>query len=296
MGRGAPADAVGALKRVWIGTAVAAVGALAVVLVLATRGSGPQLEGSGIRTSFEHSVVGFGDRVHAHAVVVLDGSVAKGARMNVSVAPLAQLGPAHVSSVWSDGRRALTYDVDAACIYEECVGKGSRKLIHLPDVTVTRPGGGVLLSAPWPPLDVRGRVVAADLNPATPPLKADVVPPRVDYRVTPSTLATLLTVLAGLLAVAGIALAGRQLVALRRERAAWAEPLTELERALALARDAESRSAPDRRRALALLERLLRPRDEHLAREARDLAWSSPPPGAEELDDLVSEVESKVSR
>jgi hypothetical protein len=83
---------------------------------------------------------------------------------------------------------------------------------------------------------------------------------------------------------------------LRRERAAWAEPLTELERALALARDAESRSAPDRRRALALLERLLRPRDERLAREARDLAWSSPPPGVEELDELVSEVESKVNR
>jgi hypothetical protein len=182
------------------------------------------------------------------------------------------------------------------CIFDECVGKGGRKLVTLPDVTVTSPGGDVVAKAPWPRLDVRGRVVAADLQPTEPPLKADVTAPPVDYRVAPSTLARLLTVLAALLAAGGVALAGRQLAAILRARAAWAEPLTELEQALALAREAESRPAPDRRRALALLERLLRPRDEQLAREARNLAWSSPPPGAEELDELVSEVESKVGR
>jgi hypothetical protein len=280
----------------WFAVAVAAVVAAGVVVVIATRASGPKLERSPIRTSFEHSVVGFGDRVHARAVVILDKSVADHARVNLSVAPLLQLGAAHVTRVANNGLVALTYDVDAVCIYEECVGKGGRKLIHFPDVTATTMSGAVLASAKWPPLDVRGRVVAADLAPTQPPLKFDVLPPRVDYRVSPTTLATLLTLLAAVLAVAGVGLAGWQLAALRRERAAWAEPLTELQRALTLARESESRSAPDRRRALALLERLLRPRDARLAREARDLAWSSPPPGPEALDELVSEVESKVGR
>jgi len=284
------------MSRVWAGTLVAAGVAVAVVLVVATHSSSPKLAGAPISTSFEHSVVGFGDQVHARAVVILDTSVQDHARVNVSVAPLLQLGPARVTRVTSNGFVEMTYDVAAVCIYDECAGKGGRKLIHLPDVTVTLPSGGVLATAPWPPLDVRGRVVAADLAPTQPPLKFDVLPPPVDYRFAPSTLATLLTLLAAALAVAGAGLAGWQLAARRRERAAWTEPLTELERALTLARESESRSAPDRRRALALLERLLRPRDARLAREARDLAWSSPPPGPEELDELVSEVESKVRR
>jgi hypothetical protein len=284
------------MKRVWIGTLAVAVVAAALLVFVATRAPAPNVEPMPIRTSFEHSVVGFGDRVHARAVVVLDARFSDQARVTVNVAPLAQLGPTRVTRVTGNGLVALTYDIDAVCIYDECVGKGCRKLVELPDVTVTAPGGEIVAKAPWPKLDVRGRVVAADLQPTEPPLKANVTPPPVDYRVAPSTLANLLTVLAALLAAGGVALVGWQLAAILRARAAWAEPLTELEQALALAREAESRSAPDRRRALALLERLLRPRDERLAREARNLAWSSPPPEAKEVDELVSEVESKVGR
>lgn len=284
------------MRRLWIGIAAVGAVAVAVVVVLATRAPTPRVEPMPIRTSFEHAIVGFGDRVHARVVVVMDVKYPDHARVNVSVAPLLQLGETRVARVAGHGYEALTYDIDAVCIYEECVGSGGRKLVHLPDVTVTLPSGAVLATAKWPPLDVRGRVVAADLAPAQPPLRSDVLPPSVDYRVSPSTLATLLTLLAAALAIAGVGLAGWRLAALRRERAAWATPLTELQRALTLARESESRSAPDRRRALALLERLLRPRDALLAREARDLAWSSPPPGPEELDELVSEVESKVGR
>ena len=284
------------MRAVWVGTLVAAAIAVAAVLVIATRGSAPRLEAMPIHTSFEHSVVGFGDRVHARAVVVLDKGVPNNARLNVSVAPMAQLGAARISRVSSEGRVALTYDVDAVCVYEECVGNGGRKVVHLPAATVTLPGGRILQSAPWPPLEVRGRVVAADLTPTDPPLKSDALPPPVDYRITPSTLSRLLELLAAALALAGVALAGWQLAAMRRERRAWAPPLTELETALALAREAESRPAADRRRALALLERLLRPRDARLAGEARNLAWSAPPPEPDELDDLVTEVEQKVQR
>ena len=71
-------------------------------------------------------------------------------------------------------------------------------------------------------------------------------------------------------------------------------PLTGLERALALAREAEQRPPPDRRRALGLLARLLGPRDPRLAGAADDLAWSAPAPTSDELAELVTEVERKV--
>jgi hypothetical protein len=286
------------MNRIWIGTLVAALVATAVVVVIATRVSATSLSPPArvtVYTSFEQPVVGFGDRVHARAVVMLDAKTDRDARVTVNVAPLAQLGHVHVTRVTRGRLITLTYDVAASCMFEECIGRGGRKLVKLAPVRVDLPGRAGF-DTPWPPLDVRGRVVAADLQPTQPPLRFDVTPPPVDYRVAPSALATLLTVLAAIFAIAGVGLAGWQFAVLRRERAAWAEPLTELERALAMAREAESRSAPDRRRALALLERLLRPRDARLAREARDLAWSSPPPGPEELDDLVSEVESKVGR
>ena len=72
------------------------------------------------------------------------------------------------------------------------------------------------------------------------------------------------------------------------------EPLTGLERALALARDAERRPARDRRRALGLLARVLGPRDPQLADEAEHLAWSAPAPTPVALADLVAEVEEKA--
>jgi hypothetical protein len=282
------------MRRVWLGAGVAAIVAVAVVLSLALRSSSPHIVPT-LTTSFTHSVVGFGDRVHARAVVVLS-KPDDHARVNISVAPLEQLGPTRVTRVANDRYTSLTYDIDAVCMFEECTAKSGRRLVHLPDLTVTIPDGSVVATKAWPALDVRGRVVAADLTPVEPRLRADVTPPPVDYRVDPGTLSTVLTALAALLAAGGVGLAGWQVASLRRERAAWAAPLTELERALALAREAESRAAPDRRRALALLERLLRSRDERLAREARDLAWRSPPPDAEALDELVNDIESKVGR
>ena len=69
-------------------------------------------------------------------------------------------------------------------------------------------------------------------------------------------------------------------------------PVDELARALRLAREAEGRPAPDKRRALGLLARLL---GKPLATEASDLAWRRPPPERESLHALVSEVEREVT-
>ena len=73
-------------------------------------------------------------------------------------------------------------------------------------------------------------------------------------------------------------------------------PLTGLDRALALAREAEQRPPPDRRRALGLLARLLGPRDPRLADAADDLAWSAPAPTSDALAELVTQVEREGGR
>ena len=79
-----------------------------------------------------------------------------------------------------------------------------------------------------------------------------------------------------------------------RRRRRVAAPLTGLDRALALAREAEQRPPPDRRRALGLLARLLGPRDPDLADAADELAWSAPAPTSDALGELVTQVERKV--
>jgi len=68
-------------------------------------------------------------------------------------------------------------------------------------------------------------------------------------------------------------------------------PGDELSRALRLVREAEERPVPDRRRALALLARLLR--TTALGTAARDLAWSEPAPDREAIAALVADVEGE---
>jgi len=80
----------------------------------------------------------------------------------------------------------------------------------------------------------------------------------------------------------------------RRRRAAASAD--ELARALRLVREAEERPVPDRRRALALLARLLRNRDAELGDAASDLAWKEPAPERQAVDALVAEVEQETVR
>jgi hypothetical protein len=63
----------------------------------------------------------------------------------------------------------------------------------------------------------------------------------------------------------------------------------ELSRAIRLAREAGTRPAPDRRRALGLLARLLHDRPQR--RTATDLAWARPEPQPEAVEALVHDVE-----
>ena len=97
------------------------------------------------------------------------------------------------------------------------------------------------------------------------------------------------------LAVAGVLLAGWAVAAIVRRRRTQARRLTGLERALALARQAEARPPADRRRALGLLAGLLGVRSKRLADEAEELAWSAPVPQPTALSELVTQVEREVN-
>jgi hypothetical protein len=95
------------------------------------------------------------------------------------------------------------------------------------------------------------------------------------------------------LALAAMALAVTEARRLARRR--HGEPVVdELERALRLAREAESRPPPDRRRALGLLARLLDARDRRLSGTASDLAWAEPEPERTAVATFVADVEREV--
>jgi hypothetical protein len=296
MGRAAPADEVGAVRGAWIATAAVAAVAVVAVLVVArggtTRGLTPTAPVS-VQASFDRTLVGFGDRVTARVVVLLDPNAVDPSRLDLqeSLAPLEQLGPTRVTRTARGRVVAVTYDADAVCMSEACVSPRGRQLIRLPAVRASV--GTTSVDASWPALDVRGRVAASDLGRKNPPLQADVTPPRVGYRIAPAPLAVTLELVAALLAAAGIALGGWYASTLYRARLRRTVPLTEIERALLLAREAESRPPPDRRRALGLLARLLR--NERLAGTARDLAWSAPAPSPDDLSELVTQVEHEVN-
>jgi uncharacterized membrane protein YccC len=95
------------------------------------------------------------------------------------------------------------------------------------------------------------------------------------------------------LALAGATLALSE--ARRRRRRRRGKPaLSELERALRLAHEAENRPPPDRRRALGLLARLLAARDRRLSGTASELAWAEPEPERAALATFVTDVEREV--
>jgi hypothetical protein len=278
---------LGTVRSIWIGSIAAA--ALAVVAIAhAGGGASSQVVVSSVDTSLDHTAVDFGDPVTATVTVTAPGDAA--VRVEQDLAPLTELGQPRVTRVSSGGRQTVTYAVRGSCLDDRCLASGFKRVTLRPaSVTV----GARRTSAPWPVLKVQRRVSAADVAQTRPPLRSDTAPPPVTYRVSPGRLATALEVVAALLVAAGVLLAGATATAIYRKRQT-PEPLTGLERALALARDAERRPAPDRRRALELLARLLGSRDPGLADEAEQLAWSERAPTPDALEDLVVEVEEKV--
>jgi hypothetical protein len=288
---------MGALTRVVAASIAAAAIAVAAVLLVgrsvpahAVQPSAPLV----VRASFDPPVVQFGDRVVARVVVLADRAVVDAAdlRITAGLAPLAQLATPHVTRSVRGRLAVVTYEVPAVCIDDGCLaGKGPRRL-RLAPVRVDARRAHVV--ARWPLLDVRPRVGAADLASGRPAFRVDTSYPVVTYRVSPGTLTLLLDVLAALLAAAGAAWATWQIVLRGRRRRAL-DTRSELERAIALVREAEDRSADDRRRAVGLLARVVRKHDTGLAHDAGELAWSRPRPEPAALDALAERAAREES-
>jgi hypothetical protein len=117
----------------------------------------------------------------------------------------------------------------------------------------------------------------------------------VSYSIAPGPLALGLEIAAAVLAAAAALVAGWTAAAFYRSRLRRRERRTGLARALELAREAEQRPPPDRRRALALLAQHLETRDARLAGAADELAWSAPAPSTDALAELVAQVEREVN-
>ena len=283
---------MGAVRWIWIGSIAAAALAAAAVVAIAhgdgSGGSGPA-PAARVDASLDHTAVDFGDPVTATVTVTAPGNAA--IRVEQELAPLTELGRPRITRVTHGETQTLTYAVRGSCLDDRCLGTSGAERVALRPATVTV--GGRKSTAAWPVLEVQRRVTPADAARARPPLRSDATPRPVTYRVSPDRLATALGVVAALLAAAGVLLAGATATGIYRRRQT-PEPLTGLERALALARDAGRRPAPDRRRALELLARLLGSRDPSLADEAEQLAWSEPAPTPDALADLVTEVQEKV--
>jgi hypothetical protein len=272
--------------------------AVAGLLLLSHSASAPAIAPAApveVSASFDPAFVQFGDRITARVVVALDIRRVHTQTLQLTddLAPLTQLGPARTARSTRGSLELVTVTVPVACLTSGCVGSSGEARIGLPLVRTSVLGQGgrtVRAFARWPELSVRGRVIASDLKASSPPFEADAEPPAATYRIAPTTLATLLDLLAALFAFSAIGLAGRQ-VHLRHRRQ---RPQPEaLEHALRLTRQAERRAPADRRRALALLSRALG--GDRRSGAARRLAWSEPTPEPDELEELVSEIEQQRS-
>jgi hypothetical protein len=272
---------VGAVRRLIVLAAFALVGAPAAVAA--------PLQA---HASFDSATVRFGSPIRARVSVVADPTVRAGSvRVTDDLAPFTTVSQQRVTHVGNatEATRIVT------CITAPCVGAGGAAMPKLAPALVTAVlanGRTVRVAASWPSLTVRGRVTGADLSRTQPPLRASLVPPAPTYRVAPDTLARLLDGAAIVLGLAAVALLVAQARRWSRRRSRGART-DQLERALRLAREAEARAVPDRRRAAGLLARLLDERRARLAGSASELAWAKPQPEPEALESLVGNVEQE---
>ena len=290
-----------ALTRFALAVLVVAAAGVAAVLLLGRSESPPAIAATApivVRAGFDPPTVTFGDRVVARIVVLLDRTAVRSDTLKLvpGIAPLTQLSAPRTTRTTRGGLSIVTYEMAAVCVTDGCVAPGGDLALRLPRVTATvasRSGGVTHAAVRWPVLHVHGRVNASDLVGSSPHFRADATPAAPSYRLAPSTLGALLDGLAVLLVLGGVALAAAEARRLIRRRRR-VEVGSELERALRLAREAESRPPPDRRRALGLLARLLDHRDARLAAETSGLAWAKPQPEPEAMSGLVTVIEHEV--
>ena len=279
---------MGTVTRIGIAAAAVAAATVAGVLLLGHGISSPGIAPAApvaVRATFDPPIVQFGDPVTARLVILLDRDAVRVQTLHVAegLAPLTPLAASTTTRTVSGRLETVTITQRLSCLTAPCLARP----LTFPPVRVTVSGRQA--TTRWRPLQVKGRVGAADLAASSPPFVADAAPSAPTYAVSPPAAATVLDVVAALASAGAVALlAWQALMRGRRTR----RPLAgdELERALRLVRESERRDVPDRRRALGLLARLL---DGGLGRAASALAWSQPQPEPKAVDELVARVEEE---
>jgi hypothetical protein len=282
---------VGAVS--WWPVPAAAVVAAGGVVLLAHTGSAPKTAPPAavtVEAALDRSVLEFGDAVTARVVIALDRDAVRPQTLHVvdDLAPLTTLSARTETRTVSGRLETVSLIQRVACLTTPCLARAIA-LPHIRVTVTTRSGAVTRVTASWRPLQLRSRVTAADLAATTPHLAGDtaVAPP--SYRLAPGTASVVLDIVAALTAAGAAAILALEALRFRRRRRHVDGD--ELSRALRLVREAERRPPSDRRRALALLARLLH--GHTLERNASDLAWSRPVPEPQPVEALVSQVEEE---
>lgn len=238
----------------------------------------------------------FADPVHARVDVTVDVRVDDPSRVELS-APLgawAQLGPISATTSPAGRLARRRFDLTIVCRTDACVPAGTSQVVRLPAATVTlraRDGKATRIAVSWPPLVVASRLARAAATESKPPFRLQVTPPRDRARLSPSDVAWALDAVAALLALAAVSALALEI---RRRRPAPA--VSALQRALALAREAEGRPVADRRRALALLARVVPRPDGGAAEVAATTAWAKDEPSPAAIERIVERIEQRSER
>jgi len=161
-----------------------------------------------------------------------------------------------------------------------------------------RDGRATVVRARWPQIAVAPRVDESALRTSPLGWRRQLAVPAVSYRVSPGTLLAVVLACAAALMLAALALVAVEYARWTRLRETRASALSRLGLALALARESMRRNPDDRRKALALLARVLNsqdPQGDRLASAAEKLAWSRERPDPDRMGALADEVEREVS-
>ena len=248
-----------------------------------------------VTTSIAPNPVFFGDLVDARAEVVLDRRRIDADRMRIEAefAPYSLVGRPHETRTDSGQTTSIDVRYTLQCLVEACLPQPGG--IALPKLRVH--SGSSTVSANWARVDVVSRVAPAALESDPPPWRQQIALPAVSYRLEPGAFAAALTLAAALLALGAFAVVAREIARRRRLLVDRARFRSGLARALDLARASASRGPDDRRRALALLARVLAfdPNGgRRLAPAAARLAWGRSEPTTTGLETLVDEIEQTV--
>ncbi len=246
-----------------------------------------------VSTNLTPRAILFGDTVLAEVDVTIDTRVDDPSTLNVTPAlgawSIVKPATSTVSRAGPLLRR--TYLFTVACRTASCVPAGARRTLTLPAALVTvrtRAGKTVRLRESWPSVVEASRLPAGAATATKPPFLLQTTPPPLHPRVSAKLAADALDAVALLLALGAVAILLREL---RRRFVRVPPPVPDIERALRLVREAERRPAPDRRKALALLARVVPATDTAgLGADAARAAWERESPSPETLGELANRV------